>query len=147
MSYHLSMMSADGAERSFPLSRASSIIGRDARCDVLIPLPKVAPRQCEIAVEGALLTLRDLAAAPDAAAATLHNGRPVTRAVLEPGDRVTIGGLVTFVVQVRPEAESQDAPPAPPAPHAARPTCEPAPSPPPVVMGQSPCPAIIPAAA
>lgn len=98
MGIWLTMTTTDGRERPFPLSSPRAIIGRDARCDVSIPLPTVAPRHCEIAVEGALLTLRDLGSATG----TLHNGQPVTRAVLEPGDRVTVGGLVTFVVRVDP---------------------------------------------
>ena len=96
MGIWLTMTTTDGRERPFPLSSPRSVIGRDARCDVSIPLPTVAPRHCEIAVEGALLTLRDLGSTTG----TLHNGQPVTRAVLEPGDRVTVGGLVTFVVRV-----------------------------------------------
>lgn len=101
MGIWLTMTTTDGRERPFPLSSPRAIIGRDARCDVSIPLPTVAPRHCEIAVEGALLTLRDLGSATG----TLHNGQPVTRAVLEPGDRVTVGGLVTFVVRVDDPAE------------------------------------------
>src|SRR5262245_17944969 len=96
MGIWLTMTTTDGRERPFPLCSPRSVIGRDARCDVSIPLPTVAPRHCEIAVEGALLTLRDLGSTTG----TLHNGQPVTRAVLEPGDRVTVGGLVTFVVRV-----------------------------------------------
>lgn len=110
MGIWLTMTTADGRERPFPLSSPRAIIGRDARCDVSIPLPTVAPRHCEIAVEGALLTLRDLGSATG----TLHNGQPVTRAVLEPGDQVTVGGLVTFVVRVDP-AETAS----PPATHGA----------------------------
>jgi pSer/pThr/pTyr-binding forkhead associated (FHA) protein len=106
MGIWLTMTTTDGRERPFPLSSPRAIIGRDARCDVSIPLPTVAPRHCEIAVEGALLTLRDLGSATG----TLHNGQPVTRAVLEPGDKVTVGGLVTFVVRVDPT--SATAPPA-----------------------------------
>lgn len=92
----LIMRTAAGDERAFRLKQRT-IIGREFHSDVRIPLPKVAPRHCDLTIEDGQVRLRDLGASPDG---TLHNGRPVREAVLEDADRLTVGP-VTFEVSFR----------------------------------------------
>lgn len=98
----LIMRTAAGGERAFRLGKQRTIIGREVQSDVRIPLPKVAPRHCDLILEDGQLRLRDLGASADG---TLHNGRPVREAVLEDTDRLTVGP-VTFEVRFR-DADAQ----------------------------------------
>ncbi|MHC4219017.1 MAG: FHA domain-containing protein [Planctomycetota bacterium] len=93
----LSMETADGESRSFPLDQARLVLGRDTRCDLRIAVPSVSMRHCEIVKDGNTLHLKDLGSD----GGTFHNGIRVLKAELAPQDRVTIGP-VTFVV--RPES-------------------------------------------
>jgi predicted component of type VI protein secretion system len=98
----LVMRTAAGGERPFRLHDKQTVIGRGVRCDIRVPLPKVAARHCELTLEDGDLILRDLGTSPGG---TLHNGRPAQEAVLRDTDRVTIGP-VTFEVRF----QKQDAP-------------------------------------
>jgi pSer/pThr/pTyr-binding forkhead associated (FHA) protein len=89
------MRTAAGEERPFRLRNPRTIIGREVRCDIRSPLPKIAGRHCELTRENGRLILRDLGAT---AGGTIHNGRRVQEAVLEEADRITVGP-VTFEVR------------------------------------------------
>ena len=91
----LIMRTATGGEREFRISRQRTVIGREVQCDVRIPLPKIAPRHCDLTIEGGRVRLRDLGASADG---TLHNGRAVREAILEDADLLTVGP-VTFQVR------------------------------------------------
>ena len=96
MGISLAMLTSDGRERPFALSKARMVIGRDSRCDLRVPLPSVELRHCELTVDGATISIRDLGSI----CGTLHNGNRIQEQVsLAHGDRVTIGP-VTFVVRV-----------------------------------------------
>ncbi len=95
MNLCLAMPTADGGERVFHLTRERTVVGRDTRCDLRVPVPSVALRHCEIVTDGNTLRISDLGSE----AGTLHNGARITTAVLAPDDQITIGP-VTFVVRV-----------------------------------------------
>jgi pSer/pThr/pTyr-binding forkhead associated (FHA) protein len=100
MGIRLIMQSADGVERSFPLRKPRTVIGREVLCDVRVPVPAVSERHCELVLDGDRLHLQDL----DSDRGTLHNGQPVRSAELADEDRVTIGP-VTFVVRISQELD------------------------------------------
>lgn len=99
----LAMVTADGGERPFPLSRRRVVIGRDTHCDLRIALPSVAKNHCEVVVEKDALRLSDLGSHTG----TFHNGARVQQAILSPDDRLTVGPI-TFVVRAAREDGERD---------------------------------------
>jgi pSer/pThr/pTyr-binding forkhead associated (FHA) protein len=95
MGIHLVITTTDGLERAFPVMSPRTVIGRETRCDLRVPLPTVAEHHCEIIVNGTLLELKDLGSD----SGTFHNGDRVERAVLSHADRLTVGP-VTFEVRI-----------------------------------------------
>jgi predicted component of type VI protein secretion system len=99
MSIWLVMQTTDGKERPFALRKDRTVIGRENGCDVRIPVPAVAQKQCQICLQDGKLRLENLAADRD----VLHNGSRVDQPTdLVDADRVTIGP-VTFVVRMNDE--------------------------------------------
>ena len=94
MTIWLAMKTADGDERSFPITKRRTIIGRDTRCDLRIAVPTVAEKHCEILLNGDVAEVHDL----DSYTGTFRNGDRVDRAILDVNDRLTIGPA-TFVLR------------------------------------------------
>ncbi len=94
MTIWLAMMTADGGERSFPITKRRTVIGRDTRCDLRIAVPAVAEQHCEILLDGEIAEVHDL----DSYTGTFRNGDRVDRAILDVNDRLTIGPA-TFVLR------------------------------------------------
>ncbi len=94
MTIWLAMKTADGEERSFPITKRRTIIGRDSRCDLRIAVPAGAEKHCEIVVNGDVAEVHDL----DSPTGTFRNGDRVDRAILDVNDRLTIGPA-TFVLR------------------------------------------------
>ena len=94
MTIWLAMKTADGDERSFPITKRRTIIGRDSRCDLRIAVPSVAEKHCEILLNGDVAEVHDL----DSYTGTFRNGDRVDRAILDINDRLTIGPA-TFVLR------------------------------------------------
>ena len=91
----LAMKTADGGERSFPILKPCTIIGREMRCDLRVAIPSVAPQHCEVRMFGkSQLEVRDL----DSDTGTFHNGERVAQAILDVGDRLTVGPA-TFILR------------------------------------------------
>jgi len=98
------VMQSDGAsDRVFALREGRTTIGRDGRCDVRIPLPRISPRHCEIVLENQRATLFSR----DEDLGTLLNGKIIREAPLAHDDEVSIGP-VTFRVVLR-TADDPDA--------------------------------------
>ena len=94
MTIWLAMTTADGDERSFPITKRRTVIGRDTRCDLRIAVPTVAEQHCEILLDGEIAEVHDL----DSYTGTFKNGDRVERAILDVNDRLTIGPA-TFVLR------------------------------------------------
>lgn len=94
MTIWLAMTTADGDERSFPITKQRTVIGRDTRCDLRIAVPTVAEQHCEILLDGEIAEVHDL----DSGTGTFRNGERVDRAILDVNDRLTIGPA-TFVLR------------------------------------------------
>ena len=84
------------SDRVFALREGCTTIGRDGRCDVRIPLPKVSPRHCDIVLENQRATLLSR----DEDLGTLLNGKVVREAPLAHDDELQVGP-VTFRVVLR----------------------------------------------
>jgi len=95
MQVSLVMFRADGERRSFPLTKATSVIGRREDCDLRIPLAEVSRKHTRIIIEEDLLRLEDLGSSNG----TYVNNQRVQEAALNPGDILTIGP-VSMVVQI-----------------------------------------------
>ena len=96
MNVELIMRRLDGRTRAFPLGQERVFLGRDSRCDVRIPLPSIAPRQCEIELRQEQLILRNLGPTR----CTRVNGSDIDAIELHEGDEVDIGP-VHFTVRCR----------------------------------------------
>lgn len=97
MKHWLVMQESDGTQRPFEVSKPRIVIGREATCDVRVPLSSVAQKHCEITRnDDGELHLTHLAAANG----TYCNGRPINReTALSHGDKLVIGP-VTFIVRI-----------------------------------------------
>ncbi len=80
---------------AWPLERGTTVIGRDAAADIVLPVSAVSRRHVELRLEGADYVARDLGSRNG----TLVNGHPVTEAVLEPLDEIRIGDAVVKLVE------------------------------------------------
>ncbi|NUQ50905.1 MAG: FHA domain-containing protein, partial [Phycisphaerae bacterium] len=81
--------------RDFALGPDKTVVGRATECTLRVPARDVSRRHCEIEVAGGRVLVRDLGSSNG----TFLNGKRITEAQLNPGDRLTIGP-VTFVVQI-----------------------------------------------
>ena len=95
MGVWLVMKTADGIDRPFQIEKPRTVIGRETRCDVRIPVSAVSKKHCEIRLRDGELSLTDL----DSDSGTFHNGDRVEKAKLSNDDTLTVGP-VTFVVRV-----------------------------------------------
>jgi predicted component of type VI protein secretion system len=91
----LVMFRADGARRSFPLTRDVTVIGRREDCDLRIPLTEVSRKHCRIVKDNGSLRVEDLGSSNG----TFHNGGRVQESRIEPGDQLQVGP-VQFTVQI-----------------------------------------------
>ena len=95
MGVWLVMKTADGIDRPFQIEKPRTVIGRETRCDVRIPVSAVSKKHCEIRLHDGELSLTDL----NSDSGTFHNGDRVNKAKLSNDDTLTVGP-VTFVVRV-----------------------------------------------
>ena len=100
MGVWLVMKTADGIDRPFQIEKPRTVIGRETRCDVRIPVSAVSKKHCEIRFHDGELSLTDL----DSDSGTFHNGDRVEKAKLSHNDTLTVGP-VTFVVRVSSDHE------------------------------------------
>lgn len=96
MDVKLVMFKADGERREFTLADGVSVVGRDAGCELRVPLGEVSRRHAQFEVSGGTLTVKDL----ESSNGTYVNVKRVEEPrKLEPGDSVMIGPVV-FTVQI-----------------------------------------------
>jgi hypothetical protein len=78
-----------GGQQHVPLTRTSYTLGRRLDCDVVLSDPTVSRRHAQLRWRFGRYVLHDLGSS----SGTRVNGHPVTEAVLEPGDVVTLGAV------------------------------------------------------
>jgi len=94
MDVSLVMFTAEGDRRDFAVRDSPTVIGRQADCDLRIPLASVSRQHCEIAFEDGQLMLRDLGSSNG----TYHNSSRVQSSSLSAGDEVVVGPVIFTVV-------------------------------------------------
>lgn len=77
------------------LKRPCLLVGRHSEADVRLPLPDVSRRHCRFTFANGAWSVRDL----NSLNGTFVNDVRVQEAVLQPGDRIRLGGF-TFLIEV-----------------------------------------------
>ncbi len=80
---------------AWPLSSGTTVIGRDAKADIVLPVSAVSRRHAEVEREGDAYVVRDLGSRNG----IFVNGHPVTEATLEPLDELRIGDAILKLVE------------------------------------------------
>jgi len=75
------------------LTKATSIVGRDEGCDIVIDVTRISRRHCLFDITGRGLFVRDL----DSSNGTFVNGRVIKEGYINPKDRLTLGNY-SFIV-------------------------------------------------
>ncbi|MFQ5424760.1 MAG: FHA domain-containing protein [Phycisphaerae bacterium] len=91
----------DGTRKEIPLEAGDYTVGRNSGADLRIPVDRVSRSHCLLAINGNLVTLRDLGSSNG----TFVNDTRITEVALHAGDQITIGP-VTFVVQIDGQPEN-----------------------------------------
>jgi signal transduction histidine kinase/CheY-like chemotaxis protein len=87
----LTLVAGPAPVRSFPLNRASTIVGRDPGCNIVLSINRVSRRHARIECRDGGYIVEDLGST----AGTLLNGRPLKGpALLRDGDRIDIATYV-----------------------------------------------------
>ncbi|MCC6429181.1 MAG: FHA domain-containing protein [Phycisphaerales bacterium] len=92
------LISQDLSQRTVPLNRPRTVIGRQTDCNIRIPSSGVSRQHCEILIDGDAITVRDL----NSSNGTYLNRKRITEARLNAGDLLAIGNCV-FVTRINGE--------------------------------------------
>jgi DNA-binding NtrC family response regulator len=79
---------------AWPLARQTTVVGRDASADIVLPVTAVSRRHAELVKQGSTFVVRDLGSRNG----TLVNGHPVGEDELEPLDELRIGDAIVKLV-------------------------------------------------
>jgi serine/threonine protein kinase len=82
---------------AIPLSGEQVVIGRDARCQIIVTAPRVSGKHCELRREGGWWRIIDLGSKNG----IQINGVPVSDQLVWPGDRLTLGHEVHYRIDVQ----------------------------------------------
>ncbi|MBN1554694.1 MAG: FHA domain-containing protein [Phycisphaerae bacterium] len=93
MDVHLIMFKTNGQQKSIPITKPQTVLGRGADCDLRIPIESCSRRQCQLVIRGEEVRLQDLGSSNG----TYVNNNRVEDAVLKPGDKLMIGPITMTV--------------------------------------------------
>ena len=82
----------------FPIE-GKTVLGREANCDISIPVEHLSRRHVEFEVKGGKLLIRDL----DSSNGTFLNGNRITESYAKPGDKIKVD-VISFEV-IGPQAD------------------------------------------
>jgi pSer/pThr/pTyr-binding forkhead associated (FHA) protein len=82
----------------FPIE-GKTVLGREANCDISIPVEHLSRRHVEFEVKGGKLLIRDL----DSSNGTFLNGNSITESYAKPGDKIKVD-VISFEV-IGPQAD------------------------------------------
>ena len=103
MESSLVLVNRDGTQREIPLKKARFVVGRQADAQIRLPDPGVSRQHCEIQLDAARPTIKDLGSSNG----TFVNRRRVSQTELSAGDVLSIGPFV-FVFRVDGEPSQID---------------------------------------
>lgn len=95
MKVNLIMFKTNGQQKSIPVTKPRTILGRGLDCDLRIPIESCSRRQCQMTITDEEVRLKDLGSSNG----TFVNNTRVSETVLRPGDKITIGPI-TMTVQI-----------------------------------------------
>lgn len=90
MTMHLRYTDSQGAEKTVELGTDPVVIGRVPECNVTLPDDRVSRRHCEIRFWDDAYIIKDLRSHNG----TMVNGKPIEIAILKPGDKIGVGGVI-----------------------------------------------------
>ena len=97
----------DGRERRYRVSRQPLTLGRDPACDIQVDAPNVSRHHARLQPTESGCEITDL----QSANGVYVNGRLVTRKILQPGDRISLGrempGIHSITFDIVAEAETR----------------------------------------
>ena len=94
MDVALVMFTEKGERRDFAVAGTKAVIGRNAECNIQIPLGEISRRHCEIAVKKDKITVRDLGSSNG----TYVNNKRIQQAEVAAGETLTVGPVIFTVV-------------------------------------------------
>lgn len=101
MDVKLVVFRADGQRKDFPVTEATTVIGRALDCGLRVPLDNVSRHHCQLSLAQDSMVVNDLGSANK----TYVNGEPISGEVkLSAGDRLTVGPIL-FTVQIDGQPE------------------------------------------
>jgi pSer/pThr/pTyr-binding forkhead associated (FHA) protein len=90
MSYQLVVVVGRSASQMIKLAAGSTVVGRNAECQLRIGSTQVSRRHCELTLENGRLSVQDLGSSNG----TFVNGKKLEApAVLKPGDEIEVGNV------------------------------------------------------
>jgi len=93
--YALVMRAGPGAGARYPITQATTVLGREPDCQVVVNHPAVAPHHARITWDGQQFVLQDLGSATG----TFVNRYQINTPVLfRPGDVLSLGGAAELVL-------------------------------------------------
>lgn len=116
MQLTLICLDADGGKTPVTVNSLPAVIGRNPECQIRLTDRWTSRQHCSLECNDGTITVRDLGSKHG----TLINGRLISQASLNAGDKLTVG-LTTFVLGehphgLRPEYSRSQQPIAPPRP-------------------------------
>lgn len=96
MDAKLISISPKGVRKVFPLVAAVTTLGRQADCNLQIPLSEISRQHCQLKVEGGKIIVKDLGSANG----TVVNGQKISQQELKPGDLIALTDTVKFLIQI-----------------------------------------------
>jgi pSer/pThr/pTyr-binding forkhead associated (FHA) protein len=112
MNVTLLVFAPNGKSRAIPLKPGRYVIGRHESATLRIPHPQVSRQHCEITIDPASISIRDLKSSNG----TFRNQQKIDVGTLEAGDFIALGPF-----QLGVQINGQPANMKPPAPEAAKP--------------------------
>lgn len=90
----LLIVKENGSSQEIVLRKSRLIVGREAGCELRIPLPSVSRQHCEFVIEDGSITLRDMGSSNG----TFVNQERIEEAELTAGDLIAVGPAVFALV-------------------------------------------------
>ena len=100
----LLIVKENGSSQEIVLRKSRLVVGREAGCELRIPLPSVSRQHCEFVIEDGSITVRDMGSSNG----TFVNQERVEEAELSAGDLIAVGPAV-FALVIDSEPADLDA--------------------------------------
>ncbi len=103
MDINILITKTDGRKKSIPLTKKTTTLGRDADCDLRIPIDSCSRKHCQFTLQDNSLRIKDLGSSNG----TFVNNQRINETRLNDGDKLTIGPVV-LTVQIEDSIDGAD---------------------------------------